>query len=63
MRKVTHFLDNITSLYEEASRSDLFRRFRSLDPQTRSEPEEMLVVLEALGSMIGFGYLRGSLRD
>lgn len=45
MRKVTHFLDNITSLYEEASRSDLFRRFRSLDPQTRSEPEEMLVVL------------------
>jgi hypothetical protein len=63
MKKVTDYLDNIVSLYEECSKKDLFRRYKSLDSDTRTEAEEMLVNFDAIGTMIGYGYLNGSLRE
>lgn len=63
MKKVINFLDNIVSLYEESSKKDLFRRYKSLDINTRTEAEEMLVILDAIGRLIGYGYLIGSLKE
>jgi hypothetical protein len=63
LKKVANYLDNIVSLYEESSKKDLFRRYKSLDHNTKTEAEEMLVIFDALGLLIGYGYMIGSLKD
>jgi hypothetical protein len=56
-------LSNIVYLFEEATKKDLFKRYKSLDPSPRNEAEDMLVTVEAVGIIIGFGFMLGSLRE
>jgi len=36
MTKIEHYLQNIVHFYEEICKKDLFRRYKSLDQNTRS---------------------------
>ena len=45
------------------SRRDLLRKHKSLNAEGSSEAGEMLVMLEAVVTMIGYGFVIGSLRD
>jgi hypothetical protein len=50
-------------LSEEINRRDLMRKHLSLNEKTSGEAEEMLVVIEAVGNIVGWGFLIGALKD
>ena len=39
------------------------RKHLSLNEKTSGEAEEMLVVIEAVGNIVGWGFLIGALKD
>ncbi len=50
-------------LGEEINRRDLTRKHTSYSEKSTGEAEEMLVVVEAVGNMIGWSFLQGALKD
>jgi hypothetical protein len=62
-RKIYYYLDNAVVLGEEINRRDLTRKHTSYSEKSTGEAEEMLVVVEAVGNMIGWSFLQGALKD
>ena len=63
MKEVLTYIDNIYDMGEEVTRKDLLRKHKSLTHDCSSEAAEMLVIFEAVASMIGYGFIIGSLRE
>ena len=45
MKRVFTFIENISNLYEDVMRKDLFRKHKSLSNEVKSEASDMLVLL------------------
>jgi len=58
-----YYFENVTILAEEVSRRDLDRKHVSLDEKASGDAEEMLVRLEAVGNLLGWAFLVGSLKE
>lgn len=63
MKRLFIFIENISNLYEDVMRKDLFRKHKSLSYEVKSEAADMLVLLEAVLVMAGYNFVNGSLRD
>lgn len=53
----------MTILAEEINRRDLLRKHSSLNEKSNGEAEGMLIVLEAVGNIVGWGFMIGALKE
>lgn len=53
----------MTILAEEVNKKDLIRRHISFNERAGGDAEQMLVVIEAIGNMIGWNFLIGMIKE
>lgn len=62
-KKIYYYFENVTILAEEINRRDLLRKHSSLNEKSNGEAEGMLIVLEAVGNIVGWGFMIGALKE